>query len=129
MLIMGLLVLSIGFLQNGMDLLMDVLNPFNELGGFFGLRLNMGQFYLCGRNRYCDINGTHQLKSQTHLKGFVVGRAMESSIVDVLNIGETRIIPCEWMLRVLHVKVMNDHPIDDLCLGVEGSGICELGVQ
>jgi hypothetical protein len=36
MLIMALLVLSIGFLQNIMDLLVDVLNPFNEFGGFVG---------------------------------------------------------------------------------------------
>jgi hypothetical protein len=33
-LIMALLVLSIGFLQNLMDLLEDVLNPLNESGGF-----------------------------------------------------------------------------------------------
>jgi hypothetical protein len=33
MLIMALLVLSIGFLQNLMDLLADVLNPLNESGG------------------------------------------------------------------------------------------------
>jgi hypothetical protein len=31
---MALLVLSIGFLQNLMDLLADVLNPLNESGGF-----------------------------------------------------------------------------------------------
>jgi hypothetical protein len=40
-LIMVLLVLSISFLQNLMDLLVDVLNPLNESGGFFILRLNM----------------------------------------------------------------------------------------
>jgi hypothetical protein len=33
MLIMALLVLSIGFLQNIMDMLADVLNSFNEFGG------------------------------------------------------------------------------------------------
>jgi hypothetical protein len=38
-----LLVLSIGFLQNLMDLLVDVLNLLNESGGFVGLRLNMGR--------------------------------------------------------------------------------------
>jgi hypothetical protein len=44
MLIMALLVLSIGFLQNIMDLLVDVLNPFNEFGGLVSLRLSMGIF-------------------------------------------------------------------------------------
>jgi hypothetical protein len=43
-LIMALLVLSIGFLQNLMDLLVDVLNPINESGGFVSLRMNMGIF-------------------------------------------------------------------------------------
>ena len=47
-LIMLLLVLSIGFLQNLMDLLADLLNPLNEFGGFVGLRLNMGRLCLCG---------------------------------------------------------------------------------
>jgi hypothetical protein len=52
-----------------MDLLVDVLNPFNELGGFVGLRLNMGRLCLCGCKGQCDINGTQWLKSQPHLKG------------------------------------------------------------
>jgi hypothetical protein len=43
MLIMALLVLSIGFLQNIMDLLADFLNPLNESSGFVGLRMNMGK--------------------------------------------------------------------------------------
>jgi hypothetical protein len=50
-LIMALLVLSIGFLQNLMDLLVDVLNLLNESGGFVGLRLNMGRVCLCGCKR------------------------------------------------------------------------------
>ena len=41
MLIMALLVLGIGFLQNIMDLLLDVLNIFNETGGFVGLCVSM----------------------------------------------------------------------------------------
>jgi hypothetical protein len=50
-LIMPLLVLSIGFLQNLLDLLADVMNLLNESGGFVGLRMNMGRFYLCGGKR------------------------------------------------------------------------------
>ena len=51
MLIMVLLVLSIGFLQNLMDMLADVLNTLNESGGFVGLRMNMGRIYMCGCKR------------------------------------------------------------------------------
>jgi hypothetical protein len=49
---MALLVLSIDFLQNLMDLLVDVLNPLNESSGFLGPRLNMGRVCLCGYKRY-----------------------------------------------------------------------------
>ena len=48
---MALLVLSIEFLQNLLDLLADVLNLLNEFGGFVSLRLNMGRFGLCGGKR------------------------------------------------------------------------------
>jgi hypothetical protein len=51
MLIMALLVLSIGFLQTLVDLLVDVLNPLNQFGGFVDLRMNMGIFYICGCKR------------------------------------------------------------------------------
>jgi hypothetical protein len=42
-------------------------------------------------------------------------------------------MPCAWVLGIVHAQDMHYHPIDDLslaiCLGVEGSGIGELGVQ
>jgi hypothetical protein len=41
------LVLSNGFLKNLMDLLVDMLNPLKESGGFVSLRLNMGRICLC----------------------------------------------------------------------------------
>jgi hypothetical protein len=47
----GTLVLSIGFLQNIMDPLADVLNPINEFGGFVGLILHMGRLCSCGGKR------------------------------------------------------------------------------
>jgi hypothetical protein len=57
---------------------------------------------------------------------------MESSVVVVLDIGEA-FIPCVWMLRVVHVQNVYDHPVDDLCLaislGVESRGLSELGIQ
>ena len=47
-LIMALLVLGIGLLQNIMDPLSDVLNPFNEPSGFFDLYVIIGRVNLCG---------------------------------------------------------------------------------
>jgi hypothetical protein len=68
-LIMVILVLSIGFLQNIMYLLAYVLNPFNEFSILFGLRLSMG--------RFCLSRWAQWLKTQDHLKRVVVGQAME----------------------------------------------------
>jgi hypothetical protein len=42
MLIMALLVLGIGLLQNILNLLVDVMDSFNELGSFVGFGLSMG---------------------------------------------------------------------------------------
>jgi hypothetical protein len=53
---MALLVLSIGFIQNLMDLLVDVLNMLNEFGGFVDCRMIRGRFYLCGGKRKCNVN-------------------------------------------------------------------------
>jgi hypothetical protein len=58
--------------------------------------------------------------------------AMESLFLVVLNIGKT-LIPCTWILRVIHAHDVHNHPIDDLCLyiglRVERSGFSELGIQ
>ena len=57
---------------------------------------------------------------------------MERPIVTVLTIWED-IIPCTWMLRVVHAQDVHNHLIDDphltIYLGVERSGFSELGVQ
>ena len=57
---------------------------------------------------------------------------MYGSIVTWLNIGKT-LIPCVWMLGIVHVQDMHDHPVEYLGLaihfGVEGHGFGELGVQ
>jgi hypothetical protein len=57
---------------------------------------------------------------------------MESRVVVVLNIGKT-LIPCMWILRVIHAQDVHNHLIDDLCLAinlrVEGNGFSELSVQ
>jgi hypothetical protein len=87
---------------------------------------------MCGSKGQCDINGTQWLKSQTHLKGIVVGRVMKGFFVAMLNIGDT-LIPYAWMFVFVHAQDMHDHFVDDLCLdinlGVEGDGFCELSVQ
>ena len=57
MLIMVLLVLSIGFLQNSMDLLLDVLNLFNEPSSLVILCVSMRGFSLCGCKGKSYING------------------------------------------------------------------------
>jgi uncharacterized membrane protein len=51
MLIMALLVLSIGFMKNILDLLADVLNFLNESGGFVDRRLIKGRVCMCGGKR------------------------------------------------------------------------------
>ena len=85
-LILSLLVFSIGFLKNLMDLLADVFNLLNEYDSFVGLRLNMVIIFLCYCKGWCNINGTQALESHPHLQGAMVGGAMQSPVVDVLNI-------------------------------------------
>jgi hypothetical protein len=57
---------------------------------------------------------------------------MQGSVVAMLDIGKT-LIPCSRVLGIIHVQDMRDHSIYDLglaiCLGVEGRGFGELGVQ
>ena len=132
MLIMVLLVLGIAFLQNIMDLLSDVLNLFNEPGGFVNLCVSMRRFRLCGCKGKRYNNGSQWLKSQAYLKHVVANRVVNSSVVVVLHIRKV-VIPCAWMFGVVHSYDVHDHLIDHLCLtislGMEGSGFGELGVQ
>jgi hypothetical protein len=57
---------------------------------------------------------------------------MQGLVVAMLDIGKT-LIPCVRVLGIIHVQDMHDHSIYDLglaiCLGVEGRGFGELGVQ
>ena len=99
--IMAFLVLSIDFLQNIMDLSVDVLNMFNEFGHFISLHLRMGQVYLCGCKGKSCINRGQWLKPRAHLKRYMASRAMKSPIVAVLNIRKI-VIPCVGMFGVIH---------------------------
>ena len=71
------------------------------------------------------------MESQAHVKGAVVGWAMEGPVIAVLYIEEA-LIPCVWMIWVVHAQNVYDHLVDDLylaiSLGMESCGICELGV-
>jgi hypothetical protein len=132
MMIMVLLVLGIGFLQNIMDMLFDVSNPFNEPVFFFGLHASMRRLSLCGFKGRSYINGDQWLKPQASLKWAMASRAMNSSVVVVLYIRKV-VIPYAWIFGVLNLQDMHDHPIDHLYLhnglGMESSGFGELGVQ
>ena len=101
MLIMALFVLGIGFLQNIMDLLSDVMNIFNEPGGFVGLYDSLRGFGLCGCKGKNYINGAQWLKSQAYLKWVVASRVINSYVVVVLHIRKV-VIPCAWMFGVIH---------------------------
>jgi hypothetical protein len=115
-----------------MDLLVDVSNPLTEYGGFFDHRPIRGRVYLCGGKRKCNINGSQGLEPRTHLKWSMSNGAMESLVVIVMNIGET-LVPCMWMLIIVHAQDVHNYLIDNfylaIGLGVESSGFCELGVQ
>jgi hypothetical protein len=102
MLIMALLVLGIGFLQNIMDLLLDVLNVFNELGGFVVISISMRGFGLCGCKRKSYINGAQWLKSQAYLEWAMASRVVNRFVVVVLQIRKA-IIPCAWMFGFVHL--------------------------
>ena len=99
--IMALLVLGIGFLQNIMDLLLDVLNLFNEPGGFIGLYVSMRGFGLCGCKGKSYINGAQWLKSQAYLKWEIASRVLNRYVLALLHIRKV-VIPCAWMFGVVH---------------------------
>jgi hypothetical protein len=60
---------SVGYL----NLLADVLDPLNELGGFVSLSWSRRGVSRGDRKGKCNIYGTQWLESQPHLKGAVAG--------------------------------------------------------
>ena len=72
MLIMLVLVLSIGFVQYVMNLLVDFLNALNEAFRFVSFRLDMSLISLSSDKCHGYVNGTKWLEYQAHLKGVVV---------------------------------------------------------
>jgi len=57
MLIVVFLVLGFSFLQNFMNLLMDVVDSFNKFGFSINLDLSMGGLFLCSCNGKIYVNG------------------------------------------------------------------------
>jgi hypothetical protein len=55
---MVFLVLSNGFMQNILELLVDVINTLNESGVFVERRLIRVRDCLCGSKKKCNINGS-----------------------------------------------------------------------
>jgi hypothetical protein len=57
---------------------------------------------------------------------------MESPVVTMLGIWKT-LVPCTWMIIIVHAHDVHNHPVDSLILaiglGVESSGFFEFGVQ
>lgn len=101
-LIMALLVLGIDFLRDIMDLLLDVLNPFNKPGFFVSLHVSMRRFIMCGFKGKSYTNGAQWLKLQGILKRDVANRTMKGLVRVMLYIRK-EVIPHVWMFGVLHL--------------------------
>jgi hypothetical protein len=101
MLIVVLLIHGIGFMQNIMILLLDVMDSFNEFGFLINLGLSMGGILSCDCNGQSYVNGGQWMEPQGHLKRVVANRSVEGSIVAMLKIRKA-LIPCAWMFGIIH---------------------------
>ena len=115
MLVMTLLVLGIGFFQNVMDLLANVLDPFHKFGGFINLSLRERRCFLCGGNGQSYIDRGQWLKPHACLKRAMTGRAVKGSVVAMLNIRQV-LVPCAGVFRIIHPQDMHNHAIHYFCL-------------
>jgi hypothetical protein len=101
MLVMPFLILGISLLQDNMELLLEVLDPFNEFGFSVCLGLSMGGLCLGSGNGYNYINGGQWMEPKAYLKRVVANSDIEGFFIAILNIWED-LIPCTWMLGVVH---------------------------
>jgi hypothetical protein len=117
MLIMALIVLGIGFLQNIMKLLLDVHDALNKFGSLISLSLSMGGLFLCNYKW-----------AESHQWGLMVGTPrtpekacghtfMEGYFVVMLNIRKD-FIPCACIFGIVHRQDMENHLVDYLCLSI-----------
>jgi hypothetical protein len=132
MLIMALIVLGIGFLQNIMNLLLDVMDSFKKFGYSINFDLSMGGLFLGSYNGKSYVHGGQWLESQAHLKRAMTNISMEGSVVAMLNIRKN-LIPCAWVFGIVHPQYMKYHLVNHLCfsisLWVEGNRFGHLGVH
>jgi hypothetical protein len=101
LLIVVLLGLGIGVLQNIMNLLLDAVDPFNKFGFSMNLGMNMGGLFLCSCNGKNYANYIQWLEPQKHLKTDVANRFVNRFVVAMLNIRKV-LIPCEWIFGIVH---------------------------
>jgi hypothetical protein len=132
MLIVALLVLSIIFLKNIMNLLLDVLDSLKKIGFSISLGMSMGGLFLCNFNGKSYANGDQWLELQAHLKRVTANKVVEGSVVAMLNIRKD-FIPCVWMFKLYILKIWTIIMFDYLCFSismwVEGSRFGHLGVH
>jgi hypothetical protein len=132
MLIIVLIVLSISFLQNIMNLLLDVLDSFKKFGFLTNLGQIMGGILQGSCNGKSYVNGGQWLEPQAHLKRVVANRVVEGSSVAMLNIRKDLIL-CAWMFRFLYYHDMSNHLVDylyfSISMWVEGSLFGQLVVH
>jgi hypothetical protein len=102
---MALLILGIGFLQNIMNLLLDVLDFLNKYGFSINLGISMGGLFLCSYNVQSYISGVQWLEPQERLKRVIFSRYVEGSVVAMLNIRKD-FIPYAWMFGIVHPQDM-----------------------
>jgi hypothetical protein len=124
MLVMSLLILAINLLQDIMNLLLEVLDLFNNFSWYVCLGLSMGGLCRGRWNKQSYINGGQRLEPQAYLKRAMANGSMKGSVIAMLNIWKA-LIPCTWMLGVVHPHDMHnpfvDHLCFSICLGMEGS--------
>jgi hypothetical protein len=101
MLIMALLVLGIGFLNNVMNLLLNVLDLLKKFGYSINIGLSIGGLFMCIWNVHSYVNGVQWMEPQAHLKSTMDNRYVEGSILAMLNISKA-LIPCVCMFVILH---------------------------
>jgi hypothetical protein len=117
MLIILLLALGVAFLQNTINLLEEVLDPFNKFGFSVFLSLSMRGLFLCnaiGRaTSYVNcsyVNWGQWKECKAPLKRVMTNRTMKQSV-------ET-FIQCTWILGIVHSEDMHNHIVDYLCLSI-----------
>jgi len=57
------------------------------------------------------------MEPKAHVKGDMANRVVEGSVIAMLNMWK-EIIPCTWMLGIVHEWNMKNHHVDHLYLSI-----------